>query len=428
MRVRHGIAALVITASLVAQDERLLAELKVNATICDRAARISRIKYFPMLPTDLALVRETIAALEVPPPDPGTRTRDADVMFRVQIRCVHVHVPETAKDPAPLILYLHGAGGDGREGIERWRSVAAELGAVIVAPQAEEQNEGHTYSMLARDTVMRVLDWVRGQMAIDPDRVFLVGVSRGAHLAWDVALRRPDRWAALVPMIGGPRLLPQDGQHNLRLLENLVPVPIRDLQGQKDDPRLLANLEFAFDRLQRLGAKHAQLVKFADHGHGFDFGTVEQWVEYLRPLRREPVPKQVVFCTANSEEMRAFWVECLQLERSVQEEFKPRLPANFNDMDAVTQVRLVTRDGEQKMARIAAKMTGRGAFTVDSRGVTKFRLLLDETMFEEGKPVTVRWNGKSRKLDVKPSTQVLLADWAERMDRGFLPVAEVVIR
>ena len=72
--------------------------------------------------------------------------------------------------------------------------------------------------------------------------------------------RRPERhrFQPLLPVlapagteqlgIGGPRLAIVHGQNNMRLLENLVPTPIRDLQGSKDDPVLVESLHVAFAR------------------------------------------------------------------------------------------------------------------------------------------------------------------------------------
>jgi len=38
---------------------------------------------------------------------------------------------------------------------------------------------------------------------IDPDRVYLTGLSMGGYGAWDLAARHPERFAAVVPVCGG---------------------------------------------------------------------------------------------------------------------------------------------------------------------------------------------------------------------------------
>src|SRR6185436_12932681 len=113
-------------------------------------------------------------------------------------------------------------------------------------------NDGYAFSLRERDAALGAVRFAQANFAIDPNRIYATGISRGGHLTWDVALRRPDRFAALVPLIGCPRYQLVRGQNNLRFVENLVNVPIRDLQGSKDDPGVLQNLHEAFAKLEAL--------------------------------------------------------------------------------------------------------------------------------------------------------------------------------
>jgi predicted peptidase len=38
---------------------------------------------------------------------------------------------------------------------------------------------------------------------VDPDRIYLTGLSMGGYGAWDLATRMPDRFAAMLPVCGG---------------------------------------------------------------------------------------------------------------------------------------------------------------------------------------------------------------------------------
>ena len=49
-------------------------------------------------------------------------------------------------------------------------------------------------------------------------------------------------------MIGGPYWDVRAGRANLRYLENLVHVPLRGLQGAKDQEGLVWNVRYAFER------------------------------------------------------------------------------------------------------------------------------------------------------------------------------------
>src|SRR5215470_2881240 len=47
-------------------------------------------------------------------------------------------VPASTPDPAPLVLYLHGATGNEQQGIRRLGALADEFGFVLLSPASEE--------------------------------------------------------------------------------------------------------------------------------------------------------------------------------------------------------------------------------------------------------------------------------------------------
>src|SRR6476646_6459327 len=49
-----------------------------------------------------------------------------------------VYVPASAPDPAPLVLYLHGATGNEQQGIRRLSVLADELGFLVLSPASQE--------------------------------------------------------------------------------------------------------------------------------------------------------------------------------------------------------------------------------------------------------------------------------------------------
>jgi hypothetical protein len=229
-------------------------------------------------------------------------------------------------------------------------------------------------------------------------------------------------------MIGGPRLVVDGGQNNLRYLENVRHLPIRDLQGALDDPLLLFNLRLAFEKLAALGARDAKLLEFERLGHSFDPGAVD-WPAWFGAARRDPAPESVVRVAARKGESRAFWLEILRTSREVQDEFRPRVSADlWNSLDDHGRRRLVAEQAEERSARATATRTGPGTFAIESRGVTQLRLLLTEAQLGDARQVTVTWNGKVRKASANRPRQVLLREFVERFDRRFLPVVAVELR
>lgn len=329
--------------------------------------------------------------------------------------------------PAPAIVYLHGSGGRGEEALGLWKRWADELGCHIVAPTDASGDRGFGYTPAERARAMAAVREARRRLNIDENRIHLTGVSRGGHMTWDLGTRWPDRWATLSPMIGGPRWLPQRGQNNMRFLEGIAHLSIRDLQGAGDQAGLLDNLRYAFKKLDRLGGQDAKLITFPKLGHSFRMEAVK-WHEFLGSAKRNPLRKRVVRICADlsNGEGRSAWVEILALDRKVKEKFVPHVDGRkWPALDAMGQRAYMDEITAKKTARIEAIWTARGRFTVKSTNVRKFRLLLSSEMFVPGEGIVVTWNGRARKMTAKPSIRVLLEDFAERFDRTFLPTVEL---
>jgi len=409
-----------------AQEAELRAALELPRK-SDRRAMVA-----PLAALPIETLREAIARL-APDRDVARGVATATVALHVEGATeetrITTYVPERYRpeEPAPLLLALHGAGGDGLHEHARWRDVADDLGMIVLSPSEAGGNEGYGFTSRERASALAALRWARLRYRIDPDRIHVTGISRGGHLAWDLALRHPDLFASLAPMVGGPRLDTRGGQNNLRFIENVAHLPIRDLQGEGDDPRMLFNLRLAFERLAALGAQEAHLLTFPGLAHSFDLAAVD-WRKLFASARRDPLPPRVVRLCARVGEGRAFYVEILKLDSGVREEFTPQVRAEvWNALDDAGRRRHIAAAAEQNAARIEVASGGGGRFDVESRGVARFRLLLEPGMFDVGTPVRIMWNGRSIARRPVPSARTLLDEYVERVDPRFLPVAELVV-
>lgn len=108
----------------------------------------------------------------------------------------------------PLIVFLHGSGerGDGsrRElarvldhGPPRLLAEGAELPAIVISPQLPE---GPLRWSAAVTTPF--IDHILSAHAVDPDRIYVTGLSLGGEGAWVYGRTHPDRVAAIVPVCG----------------------------------------------------------------------------------------------------------------------------------------------------------------------------------------------------------------------------------
>lgn len=106
----------------------------------------------------------------------------------------------------PLILFLHGVGERGgvleqvkRNGLPALLDQRPEFPFIVVSPQCPEG----TYWPQELALLLGLLDEVTARYRVDPERVYLTGLSMGGYGAWYLALHAPERFAALAPICGG---------------------------------------------------------------------------------------------------------------------------------------------------------------------------------------------------------------------------------
>lgn len=121
------------------------------------------------------------------------------------------HVPAnlTAKlkpgEKPPLLIALHGTGGNGQEMLGALRAACDELGIVCIAPDALRA-AGSGYAWTFRDESQ----WLAAHTATqalaahdaDPGRVILLGFSQGANIALAMATAEHKPFTAMVPICG----------------------------------------------------------------------------------------------------------------------------------------------------------------------------------------------------------------------------------
>lgn len=116
--------------------------------------------------------------------------------------------PRNIEPPLPAILFLHGAGESGRDGIKPTTvGIGPAIGkdparfpALVVFPQA---SRGYGWRGFNLECAIAALDDAVNAYEVDEDRVYLTGISMGGYGTWTLALAQPRRFAALVPVCGG---------------------------------------------------------------------------------------------------------------------------------------------------------------------------------------------------------------------------------
>lgn len=114
--------------------------------------------------------------------------------------------PENEKngEKYPLVIYVHGAGGRGRD-ISLIKnhcfftySAQYLTGAISVAPQCYANSWFDIFEQL-----QDFIEFMIADRAVDRERVYLMGASMGGYGTWQMAMSRPELFAAIVPICGG---------------------------------------------------------------------------------------------------------------------------------------------------------------------------------------------------------------------------------
>lgn len=178
-------------------------------------------------------------------------------------------IPEAAnrERALPVVIYLHGSGGAGTDNLAQISGGNASsthlwtrYRAFVVAPQIPVgeawRAPGAEVSANAA-LILELLASLSREFSIDADRVYLVGQSLGGYGTWDLIAKRPDVFAAAVPLCGGgdPARIPAARG-----------VPIWAFHGARDQA---VPVTFSRDTVAALRAvgSSVKYTEYADTGH-----------------------------------------------------------------------------------------------------------------------------------------------------------------
>ena len=162
-----------------------------------------------------------------------------------------VYVPSNYSDTQewPVILFLHGSGERGADGLRQTvvglgPAVRADPGrfpAIVIFPQAPADS---SWTGVPARAAMAALDAVLREFHTDANRVYLTGLSMGGHGVWYLAYRHPDRFAAVAPVCawistlpafrGRAPVVPGEGSPFEAVARQLREVPIWIFHGELD--------------------------------------------------------------------------------------------------------------------------------------------------------------------------------------------------
>jgi hypothetical protein len=297
----------------------------------------------------------------------------------------------------PLLVSLHGATSSHRLNIRRvfglgnrpgesdYEAVRnevefPEVDFIVMSPYGRGEIAG--YNGIGEQDVLQAMNDVEKTYHIDPDRVFLTGLSMGGGGTWHLGLRYPDRWAAIVPVcaVADMSFFPRRGSQEetdrklseltslVSIAENAGNMSIIMYHGDMDSAVPVENsrkMTEAFDKLGWVG-KTVQFHELPGVTHfAWDFSYRHGNIfKLLAPIRRNPNPHHVVFSTFSARFNKSYWLQIDRIEKGLE------------------------------LARIEGDLNG-SAFDLKMSNISAFSLLLSPGLIPPGRPVEIRLDGKS---------------------------------
>ncbi len=173
-----------------------------------------------------------------------------------------LYLPKTyrsSKKRFPLMLFLHGSGERGSDlekikvhGLPKLLEEGLDLECVVVSPQCPSDSRWDAEALGA------LLDDLEKTLRVDSDRIYVTGLSMGGFGTWELAIRNPKRFAAIVPICGGGEPL---------FTREITHLPVWVFHGAKDDVVPLKYSSRMVKALKKYGNKQVKFKIYKNAGH-----------------------------------------------------------------------------------------------------------------------------------------------------------------
>lgn len=302
---------------------------------------------------------------------------DERVRVQGQTYAIALSVPLTYQPSKghALIVCLHGAGFTGDAYLDRWQARLGE-GYILACPTYPA---GAWFTRRAEDLVLATIRHVRQRYHVDPDRIFLTGMSNGGIGAWLIGTHHAPLFAGLAPMAGGldDVLMP--------FVANLRNTPVYIIHGAKDQV-MPAELSRSIVReLAMLGYPYIYREHQGEHpvagGHYFPREELPALVTWLDAQRRDPLPAKLTLVREASRFQPFGWVRL---------DVTDPIAAFSDDLIDKRDERIKQRE----YARLEATIVSANRIEVNTERIQRYSLFLNDRLIDPAKPVTIVTNGR----------------------------------
>lgn len=201
----------------------------------------------------------------------------------------HLYSPDV-EGKQPLVVYFHGGGNSGYEGVLdddsyacAWASEESQenFACYVMAPY---RPDGNTDEVL--DLVKGAIDKLVAEGKVDPERIYITGESMGSICSVQFVNRFPGYAAAIAIMNGGPSMI-DDGSQEITEDADLTETMTWSLESPWSDAELkvLADSDTSVMFIQGLGDTLSYPTKYATvykklEALGMEPGNDLMWVSY----------------------------------------------------------------------------------------------------------------------------------------------------
>jgi predicted esterase len=197
---------------------------------------------------------------------------------------IYMSAPENY-DPQksyPLIIALHGRGGNPRIFLNTWKPIIDSLKYILACPQGPVEVGNDIYSWDApsqvnEELLMKVLDTVKKTYNIDSRKIILSGFSQGGYLTYLLGIRHHNFFKGLFPISGYFKIT--DSRIDIEAAEG-SDIRIYAVIGNYDDPAFIESNKNAETILNYYGIK-CQLNIYNAVGHSFPDNVIDEFKKAL---------------------------------------------------------------------------------------------------------------------------------------------------